>query len=463
MARDANLMAVAEKDRRIRVIDVNSGMEKSSIKAPGKGWLEAVALSGDGRTLAACSGTDETAIRLWDVPSGRELGVLEGHRAYVIALVFWPDGKTLASAGADQTIRIWDVAQKRALAVLCGHKDEIHRLALLPDNSTLISGAKDGTVMVWDTAAVRRKKSIVTLPSPVHGFWAPAKGGDAILTLQDQGWLTRWSGPYFQQAEPLFQVNADPRGVCLSADQRLLATGTESGALKLWDVPQRKFLRDISISTGPVSPLAFLANDTRLAVWIEGQRSLAVYDAATGSRVSSWPDSETQPGQVIISPDGRWCLTDGQNGTALLRELSSGRAIGPVPAHDRGSAAFSPDGKQLAIPFDSGLVRRWDVPTLEEHGPFTGLLRAAHSVAFSPDGRRLAVGSAADESLKIWDLESGLPMVTLPGEGGPCWQTTFSLDGNMLVTRHELGVLDIWHVPSWAQIAAAEAKEKSVK
>jgi len=43
MARDANLMAVAEQDRRIRVIDVNSGIEKFSIKAPGKGWLEAVA------------------------------------------------------------------------------------------------------------------------------------------------------------------------------------------------------------------------------------------------------------------------------------------------------------------------------------------------------------------------------------------------------------------------------------
>jgi hypothetical protein len=132
MARGTNLVALAEHDRWIRVIDANSGSEKCRTQAPGKGWLEAVALSADGRILAACSGTDESTISLWDVAGGQELGVLEGHRAYVIALVFWPDGKTLASAGADQTIRIWDVEDKRSLAVLRGHEDEIHRLALLP-------------------------------------------------------------------------------------------------------------------------------------------------------------------------------------------------------------------------------------------------------------------------------------------------------------------------------------------
>ena len=77
-------------------------------------------------------------------------------------------------------------------------------------------------------------------------------------------------------------------------------------------------------------------------------------------------------------------------------------------------------------------------------------------MAFSPDGHRLAAGSAADESLKIWDLESGLNMLTLPGEGGPCWAMAFSPDGNALVTQHEMGMLDIWRVPTWAEIEAAE-------
>ena len=461
MARGVNLVALAENDRWIRVIDPDSGSVKFKTKAPGKGWLEAVALSANGRILAACSGTDETTIHLWDVPSGQELGFLEGHRAYVIALVFWPDGKTLASASADQTIRIWNVEEKRSAAVLRGHRDEVQRLALLPDNSTLISGAKDGTVMVWDTALVRHKNTIVTLPSKVFGFWAPAGGGDSILTVGDHGWLTRWHGQDFEQSERWFQIDPDPHGVCLSTDQRLLATGSTNGSVKLWDVPQRKLLREIPISTGPISPRAFLAGNTGLAVWNEGEKSLAVHDVATGRQNSSWSDSEPASWTENISPDGQWCITGGGNGTRIFRELSTGREIGPVSAPGGAKAVFSTDAKQLAIPFDAGFVRLWDVPTLKERATFRGFLRAAHSVAFSPDGRRLAVGSGADESLKIWDLESGQTMLTLPGEGGPCWETAFSPDGNTLVTRHELGMLDIWRAPSWEEIAAAEAKEKT--
>ena len=91
--------------------------------------------------------------------------------------------------------------------------------------------------------------------------------------------------------------------------------------------------------------------------------------------------------------------------------------------------------------------------------PGKGWLEA---VALSADGRILAACSGTDEStISLWDVAGGQPMLTLPGEGGPCWLTAFSPDGNTLVTWHELGMLDIWRTPSWENIAAAEAKEKA--
>ena len=96
--------------------------------------------------------SSESDIRLWDVATGKEIGRLEGHESWVGSLVFWPDGKKLASSSADQTIRIWDVASRKCLDVLRGHRQEVWRLALLPDDKTLVSGAKDGTVCFWDTS-----------------------------------------------------------------------------------------------------------------------------------------------------------------------------------------------------------------------------------------------------------------------------------------------------------------------
>jgi WD40 repeat protein len=48
---------------------------------------------------------------LWDVTTGKELGQLAGHKGWVKALAFAPDGKTLASGSRDTTVLLWDVCE----------------------------------------------------------------------------------------------------------------------------------------------------------------------------------------------------------------------------------------------------------------------------------------------------------------------------------------------------------------
>jgi WD40 repeat protein len=54
-----------------------------------------------------------SAVRLWDTGTGKPLPPLLGHFGGIATMCFSPDGKTLASGGADTTILLWDVGRAR--------------------------------------------------------------------------------------------------------------------------------------------------------------------------------------------------------------------------------------------------------------------------------------------------------------------------------------------------------------
>jgi WD40 repeat protein len=115
------------------------------------------------------------------------------------------------------------------------------------------------------------------------------------------------------------------------------------------------------------------------------------------------------------------------------------------------SVAFSPDGRLLASGSEDNTVKLWDVETGQEVRTLRGHTDRVWSVAFSPDGRRLASGSE-DNTVKLWDVETGQEVRTLRGHTDRVWSVAFSPDGRLLASGSDDQTVKLWDVETGQEV-----------
>ena len=144
---DAELWDVSRR-RRIATFDVygNFGTDSGPL-----GWT--VAFSPDGRTLA--TGGADPHVHVWDVGTGKLLHELEQNVGNgVWALDFSPDGSVLAMSGGDPYASLWDVATgKPAGPRFGGVGSREATIDLSSDGRRLLMTHGDGKAAVWDVDA----------------------------------------------------------------------------------------------------------------------------------------------------------------------------------------------------------------------------------------------------------------------------------------------------------------------
>jgi WD40 repeat protein/Tfp pilus assembly protein PilF len=137
----------------IRVWDARTGAERQRLKGHTSAVVD-LAFSSDGRYLASAGGGDQT-VRLWDSATGRQLRVLQGHTRAVYGLSFSPDGRRLASVSNyaslkdEGEVKLWEVPSGRDVLTLKG----MAAVVLSHDGNRLVA-ARGTAVHVWETAEV---------------------------------------------------------------------------------------------------------------------------------------------------------------------------------------------------------------------------------------------------------------------------------------------------------------------
>jgi WD40 repeat protein len=284
-----------------------------------------VAFSPDGKTLAS-AGWDNT-VKLWDAATCRKLHTLEGHTDNVYSVAFSPDGMWLASGSEDHTVRVWDWRKATAVACLKGHWAGITKVAFSKDSKTLataaggyLPGTADpcGEIKLW---AVGSWKERTTFKGRITGSMSLSPDGKTlvwgehhILIVND---LRSGKKLSIDAAIPLYCLCQ----TVFSRDSLTLAVGSNVGELRLYEVATGKLRTNFQGQSFPIGPLAFTLTGETLVLGggdIEDPGELRLVNVASGKqRIIPTGDKE-KISALAFSPDGRTLASASRDGAIKL-------------------------------------------------------------------------------------------------------------------------------------------------
>jgi WD40 repeat protein len=448
---------VTAPDQRIMalVLDTRTGRILATLNNHSAFQCDDLAFSPDGRELVL----GELA------PNGGGAVVLRDARTFALradlvrfatgkqmtAVAFSPDGSRVAYGTVDGTAALVSAASGQTIVSYLGHTAAISQVAFSPDGRLVMTGSTDGTVRVWrgqrlalHTAAPNAYPwSIVPLAAGFAGI------GFAPSSLTAQLW-TRELRP----AAPSLTLSRNGSAGFVLASAGPLAgiipgDPGRRGRISIWNILQRRVIRRVPPTRLPNhSPL--LSPDGRtIAAGVPLGRGWAIglLDTRTGAyRILARTSCSTGP-RFAFSRDGRLVAAGGACGEAAVWNVASGRRVGrPVTVGAGtliGRLAFSPDGRQLALPASDDAVTVVNALTGATLAVLTDHTRLVEAAAYSPNGHYL-VTTSDDGTADIYDAHTFTLLRTIHDPGTAVSGAVFTHNSQDLLTWDTKGVIAEW-------------------
>jgi WD40 repeat protein len=291
--------------------------------------------------------------------------------------------------------------------------------------------------------------------------------------------LRLWGPDNGQELATLIHPD-DVLACAFSADSALLVSGTNDGAVIVWDVDTERQIARTEGGGSKTNACAFISNGREVlslsgATLLEDPNPtvLRVWSVAGGAMtvLRTLHLGRLDPvSACAFSPDGRQValanypserarslrVLDTQSGRELARFDHYGEVI---------NCAYSPDGQRIAsVTMRENEIYLWNsgtrgVSSFPEQ-KLSGHEGTAHKCAFSRDGRWI-VSASADNTIRVWDSDTGVQGAIITGIDGSVAACAFSHDGRRVLFSTDKDI-KVWEWRQGEELNVAGAEKQTV-
>lgn len=230
----------------------------------------------------------------------------------------------------------------------------------------------------------------------------------------------------------------------------------KAGTMRVWDLSSQ---RQLQLINGAPRGRTAVSNDRGLiATASPEERSIRIWNLATGEQQHSLPDGVGGAAELVFSPDGETVVSANYDNDVRVWKTKSGELVSRVEDLTGAmfAAEFTSDGKQLIMAGLDETVYIWDAKTFALSRKLKGHGETISSLAISPDGRTLVTGgfdvftTRNPVKVAIWDLASGKITRTIRAPHAAA-SIAFSPDGKWIALSAGEKEVSLWRVAGAAE------------